>query len=54
MKTFKQLVTMISKIETEHDQYEAKDEVTQSFQHQKITWNDHELLMNLIRKTEIR
>ena len=49
-KTFKQLVDTIASISSKEDFNRACGEIDDSFQHDKITWNDHELLYKLISK----
>lgn len=45
--SFKQLVKLFSEVITREDYDKAVSEIDQSFQNNKITWNDHELLYNL-------
>ena len=47
MKTFKQLVQAISEIRTENDRLAVCGEINKSFEHDKITWKDHEMLYGL-------
>lgn len=42
--TFKELIKLFSEIETEDDFNRACGEIDNSFQHEKISWGDHELL----------
>ena len=49
-KTFKQLVDTISNISSDEDFNEACGEIDISFQHDKISWKDHELLYKLVSK----
>ena len=49
--TFKQLVVMISEIETEEDyNYVTCSAIKNSFEADKITWKDHEVLWALADK----
>lgn len=49
--TFKQLVAMIAEIETEEDFNRVTcGAISRSFQHEKITWKDHETLWKLAEK----
>ena len=47
--TFKQLVVLISEIKNEEDYWEACGKIDISFQKEKITWKDHEVLFNILR-----
>ena len=47
MKSFKQLVQMIHDIETEDDRNKTWGEINKSFESDKITWKDHEMLYDL-------
>ena len=47
--TFKQLVKLFSEVQTEEDFNRACGAIDDSFQHDKINWNDHELLYDLAR-----
>ena len=47
--TFKQLVKLFSEVETEEDFNNACWEIDNSFQHNKINWNDHQLLYRLAK-----
>lgn len=47
--TFKQLVKLFSEVKTEEDFNRACGAIDDSFQHDKINWNDHELLYDLAR-----
>ena len=53
-KTFKELVKMISEIrqDREEDFNHAMWEIDMSYQHDKITWKDNELLYDLISMIE--
>ena len=50
VKTFKQLVVLISRISTEDDRSYALGEIDRSFEREKISWNDHEMLYQLACK----
>lgn len=50
VKTFKQLVVLISRISTEDDRSYALGELDRSFEREKISWNDHEMLYQLACK----
>ena len=52
--TFKQLVKLISEIEVEDDKNEAFALIDWSYQHDKITWTDHEMLFTLTDKIQVR
>lgn len=46
--TFKQLVKLISTAKSDGAIFdEIVHEINYSFEHQKITWNDHEMLYDL-------
>ena len=47
-KTFKQLVGQLSEIKTKEDLWALCGEIDRSYQHEKITWNDHETLYKII------
>lgn len=47
IKTFKQLVKAIAEIKTEEDRLIVYGDIDNSFQHGKITWNDHQILYTL-------
>ena len=47
--TFKELVKLFSEVETEDDFNRACGEIDNSFQHEKISWNDHQLLYRLAK-----
>lgn len=47
--TFKKLVILISEIKNEDDFWEAYGKVDISFQKEKITWNDHQCLFNILK-----
>jgi len=49
-KSFKQLVKLISEINSEDSFNVACGEIDNSFQHDKINWDDHELLYKLVSK----
>lgn len=48
--TFKKLVELIASIETMEEYNETCGMIDDSFQHEKITWKDHELLYTLVSK----
>ena len=48
--TFKQLVKMINEIKAAEDAYEVWDNIDRSFEKEKITWDDHEMLYGLASK----
>lgn len=45
--SFKQLVNLLADVKTEEDFNRACGQIDMSFQHDKITWNDNELLYKL-------
>lgn len=45
--TFKQLVKRIHDIKTEEDRNEVFGQIDRSYDMEKISWNDHELLYDL-------
>lgn len=49
-KSFKQLVKVISEINSEDSFNAACGDIDISFQNDKITWDDHELLYKLVSK----
>ena len=42
--TYKQIVKAISEAKTEEELEKAMWDIDRSFEHEKITWNDHETL----------
>ena len=51
---FKKLVVMISTIETQEDFNIVWGAIDTAFQHEKISWNEHQTLFNLIKKITIK
>ena len=51
-KSFKQLVKVISEINSEDSFNAACGDIDRSFQAEKITWDDHELLYKLVSKVK--
>lgn len=47
IKGFKQLVAAIAGIESEEDRNYVCGEINLSFEHEKISWKDHEMLYQL-------
>ena len=47
IKTFKQLVKEIAEIKTEEERLTVYVDIDNSFQHEKITWDDHQILYTL-------
>lgn len=47
--TFKKLVALISEIKNEDDYWKVYGQIDIAFQKEKITWNDHECLFNILR-----
>jgi len=50
--TFKQLVKLFASVNTKEDLYRAEGQIDNSFQHEKISWDDHELLYDLSAKID--
>lgn len=50
--TFKQLIRMLAEVETKADAWDVECEVKKSYEHDKITWADHELIYSLLGKLE--
>lgn len=48
IKTFKQLVKEIAEIKTEEERLTVYVDIDNSFQHEKITWDDHQILYTLV------
>lgn len=49
-KSFKQIVSEIADINSQEDFDAACGDIDISFQHDKINWDDHELLYKLVSK----
>ncbi len=49
-RTFKQLVQLMSEANSEDDALNAAGQIDVSFQHDKINWNDHQMLYALVSK----
>ena len=52
--TFKKMVEFISDINTEAKKDEAYGLIDFSFQHEKLTWADHEMLYALMARIEVK
>ena len=50
IKTFKQLVALISEINSEDDRSYTLGEIDRSFEREKTSWSDHEMLYQLACK----
>ena len=50
IKTFKQLVALISEINSEDDRSYTLGEIDRSFEREKISWSDHDMLYQLACK----
>lgn len=50
---FKKLVRRISEIKSKAEFDEACSEVDNAFQHEKITWSDHEILFEILGKISV-
>lgn len=48
--TYKQLIKLISEAETNEDVEKAWWNIDRAFEHEKITWNDHEILYTIASK----
>ena len=53
IKNFKQLVTAISEIDSEETRDYVFSEIDQSFNREKITWKEHEMLFQIVRKMAV-
>ena len=49
-KTLKQLVALLAEIKNEDDAGVAGGEINWSFESEKITWQDHEMLYKILSK----
>jgi len=52
-KTFKQLVKQLSEVKTTEDLWAFYGEVDMSYQHEKITYQDNEMLYHIPVRTEL-
>lgn len=48
IRSFKELVKMVSQIESIDDIHEVEYEIKVSFENDKISWNDYEILYRII------
>jgi hypothetical protein len=47
-KTFKQLITDLAKVRSKDDLYRLMSDVDMSYQHDKITYKDNEIIYEII------
>lgn len=53
IKNFKQLVAAISEIDSEESRLYVFGEIDCSFDREKITWREHEMLYQIARKMAV-